>query len=114
MLFLVVCFAGIWGSAMKSVLDFRSGRKLTGQHVIVDIVSGIGAGVISAILYLVLELAVTGKIDNSQEPDGYVRVFLLVSLVAVFAAMYIDSALARFESVRETVLLGEFGKNRQK
>jgi hypothetical protein len=114
LLFLVVCFAGIWGSAMKSVLDFRNGHKLTSQHIIVDIVSGVGAGVISAILYLVLELAVTGRVNNPQETDDYVRVSLLVSLVAIFAAMYIDSALARFESVRETVLLGEFGNKREK
>lgn len=114
LVFVVVCFAGLWGSAMKSVLDLRSGHKLTNQDVLLDIVSGLGAGVISAILYLVLELAVTGKISNSQEQDDFVRVALLVSLVAVFASMYIDTALARFESVRGAVLSGDFGKKDQK
>jgi hypothetical protein len=110
MIFIVVCFAGLWGSTLKSVLDLRNGQKVTAQDVLLDIVSGLGAGVISVILYLVLELAVTGKVSNAQEADDFVRVALLVSLVAVFASMYIDTALARFESVRTSVLAGDFGK----
>jgi hypothetical protein len=113
-IFAVVCFAGFMGSAMKSLWELRNGRKLTLSDISGDVALGLGAGVISSILYLVVQLAVTGDISKALEPKDYMRIALLVSLVAVFAAMYLDTAFSRFESVRESVFSGDIGNRKQK
>lgn len=114
MIFVSVCFAGLIGSALKGLVDMRNGVPVTRNALKVDVALGLGAGFVSAMLYLVLQVAVTGKADSIQDKNDYVRVGLLVSLVAVFAAMYLDAAFANFEAVKGQVLAGEAGSRRQK
>lgn len=112
MIFTSVCFAGLIGSALKGLVDMRNGVPVTRNALKVDVALGLGAGFVSAMLYLVLQVAVTGKADSIQDKNDYVRVGLLVSLVAVFAAMYLDAAFANFEAVKGQVLSGEVGSRR--
>lgn len=114
MIFTSVCFAGLLGSSLKGLVDMRNGLPVTRNALKIDVALGLGAGFVSAMLYLVLQVAVTGKADSIQDKNDYVRVGLLVSLVAVFAAMYLDAAFANFDAVKGQVLSGEVGTRRQK
>lgn len=114
MIFISVCFAGLIGSALKGLIDMRNGVPVTRNALRIDVALGLGAGFVSAMLYLVLQVAVTGKADSIQDKNDYVRVGMLVSLVAVFAAMYLDSAFANFDALKGRVLSGEVGARRQK
>ena len=113
LVFLTVCFAGLIGSALKSLFDIRNGRSLTSRDLNLDIVLGLGAGFVASVLYLALQIAVTGKAESIANQDDYVRIALLVSLIAIFAAMYLDSAFARFETLKGSVLSGELWKGRK-
>jgi hypothetical protein len=112
--FAAVCFAGLIGSSLKSLLDVRNGRRISRRDLGLDVALGIGAGFVSAMLYLVLQVAVTGKAESIESKNDYVRVALLVSLVAVFAAMYLDAAFANFDTVKGSILTGEVSKQGKK
>lgn len=114
LIFASVCFAGLIGSSLKGLFELRNGRPLSQRDVTLDVALGLGAGFVSAILYLVLQLAVTGTAHAVQDENDYVRVALLVSLVAIFAGMYLDTAFANFENVKGSVFSGEYGKKREK
>ncbi|MBC7910410.1 MAG: hypothetical protein H7Y30_07920 [Pyrinomonadaceae bacterium] len=113
LVFISVCFAGLIGSALKNLFDIRNGRMLTARDLNLDVALGLGAGFVASVLYLVVQVAVTGRAESIETKDDYVRIALLVSLIAIFAAMYLDTAFANFETVKGSVLSGELGK-RQK
>lgn len=114
LIFVSVSFAGLIGSSLKGLFELRNGRRLTQRDIVLDIALGLGAGFVSAILYLVLQVAVTGKAHGINDEDDYVRISLLVSVVAIFAGMYLDAAFANFDTVRSSVFSGEFGRQREK
>jgi hypothetical protein len=111
--FFTVCFGGFVGASLKSLLEIKNGQKITWGEIGLDLGLGLGAGFVSAILYLVLQVAVTGKADSIQNSNDYVRISLLVSLVAIFAAMYLDAAFANFEAAKGSILSSEKKKPRK-
>ena len=109
-IFLSVCFAGLTGASVKAVRDLRAGSRVTPGDLLLDAALGVGAGFISAVLYLVLETAVTGSLSTSKKPEDYTRVALLLGVTGIFAGMFVDAAFERFESVKKSILAGELGK----
>ena len=64
------------------------------------------AGVVTAMLFLVAQLVVDGDIKFPSEREDFLRIALLGSLASLFAALYLDRALAFFDQVRDSVLRG--------
>jgi hypothetical protein len=75
-----------------------------------DAVLGVAAGVLTAALYLLAQMAITGRLDLPADNGNYSRVALVVSMAAVFASLYLDAAFSRFDDVKQSVMAGSHGK----
>lgn len=107
-LFPTVGFAGLLGANMQTLRAIRNAVTVSGRAVPVDIALGITAGVISAVLYLLVQFAVSGDIMLQMNAADYVRVALIVSMASLFAALYLDRALARFDTISDSVISGKY------
>jgi hypothetical protein len=105
-----VCSAGVFGALVQSMRSLRDGASVTGQRASMDAVLGVAAGFLTAALYLLAQIAITGKLELPADNANYSRVALIVSMAAVFASLYIDSAFSRFDEVKQTVMGGTYGK----
>jgi hypothetical protein len=109
-----VCAAGALGALMQTLRGMREDRPATWQRIVIDLVLGISAGFLSAALYLIAQIAITGKLELPQTDTDYVRGALIVGLAALFSSLYLDAALARFDSLRESVMAGTYGTSAAK
>ena len=106
-LFGAAACAGVAGASIRTLHDLRLGNPKTGRDIVFQLVLGLGAAVVSSMLFLVAEGAVSGEIGQFAAAGGQVRVVLIVSLVSLFSGLYLDAAFARFESVKKGILRGE-------
>jgi hypothetical protein len=104
-----VCAAGALGSLMQTLRGMREDRPATWQSLVINLVLGVAAGFLSAALYLIVQIAITGKLELPQTDTDYVRAALTVGLAALFSSLYLDAALARFDNLRESVIAGKYG-----
>jgi hypothetical protein len=107
-MFGAVSAAGLLGAAMQTLRSIRDGIIVTVRRILIDTILGVAAGFISAILYLLAQIAVTGDVTITMEQNDYMRVTLIVSIISLFASQYLDAALARFDKVKESVIKGQF------
>ena len=105
-----VCAAGAFGAFVQSMRSLRDGATITGQKMAMDAVLGVAAGFLAATLYMLAQIAISGTLDLPSKPADYSRVTLIVSMAAVFASLYLDAAFSRFDSVKDSVLSGTYGK----
>jgi len=101
-----VCTAG---ALMQTLRGIRDSRPATWRLVAIELVLGIPAGFLSATLYLIAQIAITGKLELPQTDADFVRIALVVGLAALFSSLYLDAALARFDSLRARVMAGTHG-----
>jgi hypothetical protein len=107
-----VCSAGAFGALVQSMRAIRDGKAVTHQQAWIDAVLGIAAGFLTAALYMLAQIAISGKLDLPVQNADYSRVALIVSMAAVFASLYIDAAFSRFDGVKESVMSGTYGKKK--
>lgn len=107
-LFLTVSASGLLGASMQSLRAIRDGTLLTARVVIVDTGLGVTAGIVMAMLYLLAQVAVSGTVNPNLEPQDFVRVALIVSMASLFASLYLDAALARFDTIKGSVFSGKY------
>ncbi|MCE2966058.1 MAG: hypothetical protein ACK55O_15140 [Phycisphaerales bacterium] len=98
---------GIIGACVQTLRLMRRGKTTTPRSLLVDTSLGFIVGVFSAVVYLVAEIGVKGALDPVKGSSDYLRVALMISLIAFFAGAYLDAALARFDGLRESVLRGK-------
>jgi hypothetical protein len=110
LLLAAVCSAGAFGALVQSMRGIRSGEVITNQGVLIDAVLGVAAGFLTAALYLLAQIAITGKLDLPTGNSDYSRVAVIVSMAAVFASLYIDAAFSRFDEFKDSVMSGTYGK----
>lgn len=106
-LFLAVSAAGLLGATMQTLRAIRNGTAVTPRVSIVDTGLGVTAGVVMAMLYLLAQVAVSGTVNPDLEPQDFVRVALIVSMASLFASLYLDAALARFDKIKGSVFTGK-------
>ncbi len=75
-----------------------------------DAVLGIAAGFLTAALYMLAQIAVSGKLEVPITNEDYSRVALIVSMAAVFASLYLDAAFSRFDVFKDSVMSGTYGR----
>lgn len=107
-LFGCIGLAGLLGGAMQSLRRLRDGHRLEGVRPVIDVVLGLAAGIVTAMLFLVGKLVTEGEIGFPTEEKDFLRLALIGSVASLFAALYLDSALARFDAVKESVLRGKY------
>ena len=105
-----VCSAGVFGALVQSMRGIRDGAVVTGHKVLNDAILGIAAGFLTAALYLLAQIAITGKLLLPAANDEYARAAVIVSMAAVFASLYLDAAFARFDEFKDSVMAGSYGK----
>jgi len=105
-----VCAAGAFGALVQSMRSIREGAAITGQKVAVDAVLGVAAGFLTAALYMLAQITITGKLELPSTTADYSRVALIVSMAAVFASLYLDAAFSRFDLFKDSVMSGTYGK----
>jgi hypothetical protein len=105
-----VCSAGVFGALVQSMRGIRDGAVVTGHKVLNDAILGIAAGFLTAALYLLAQIAITGKLLLPAANDEYARAAVIVSMAAVFASLYLDAAFARFDELKDSVMAGSYGK----
>ena len=105
-----VCAAGVFGALVQSMRAIRDGASITGPRASMDAVLGVAAGFLTAALYLLAQIAITGKLELPADNADYSRVALIVSMAAVFASLYLDAAFTRFDEVKQSVMAGSYGK----
>jgi hypothetical protein len=105
-----VCSAGAFGALVQTMRGVREGRATTAQGVSTDAVLGIAAGFLTAALYMLAQIAITGKLEPPTSNADYSRVSLIVSMASVFASLYLDTAFSRFDEVKASVMSGHFGE----
>jgi len=110
LLFPTVIAAGTFGACVKTLRNIRLGTLTSRSSANAETVLGVAAGIIVAILYLLAQIGVSGKIDLKLDPDNYTRVSIVVSMAALFAGMYLDKALSYLDGVGDSVIRGEQGK----
>jgi hypothetical protein len=109
LLFPTVIAAGTLGACVKTLRAIRLGA-MSNLSANVDTVLGIAAGMMAAVLYLLAQIGVTGKIDLALTHEAYTRVSIIVSMAALFAGLYLDKAFAYFDGVGTSVIKGQHGK----
>jgi hypothetical protein len=109
LLLVSVCTAGALGALMQTLRRMRDGQLVKGQRIVIDGVLGIAAGFLTAALYLVAQIAVTGSLELPETDADYARIALIVGLAALFSSLYLDAALARFDSLKDSVMAGKHG-----
>ena len=105
-----VCSAGVFGALVQSMRGIRDGAVVTGHRVLNDAILGIATGFLTAALYLLAQIAITGKLLLPAANDEYARAAVIVSMAAVFASLYLDAAFARFDEFKDSVMAGSYGK----
>ena len=105
-----VCAAGAFGALVQSMRSIREGAVVTSQKVAVDVVLGVAAGFLTAALYMLAQITITGRLDLPSTTADYSRVALVVSMAAVFASLYLDAAFSRFDLFKDSVMSGAYGK----
>ena len=105
-----VCSAGAFGALVQSMRGIRDGSAVSGAKAAVDVVLGVAAGFLTAALYMLAQIAITGKLELPESNADYSRVALIVSMAAVFASLYLDAAFSRFDDLKESVMSGTYGK----
>jgi hypothetical protein len=110
-LFLTVSASGLLGAAMQTLRTIRQGGIVTRLVILVDTALGVAAGVVTAMLYLLAQVAVAGTVNPALDPEDYVRVALIVSMASLFASLYLDAALARFDTIKGSVFTGKYGQS---
>jgi len=73
-------------------------------------VLGVAAGFLTAALYMLAQITITGELDLPSTTADYSRVALIVSMAAVFASLYLDAAFSRFDLFKDSVMSGTYGK----
>ena len=58
-----VCSAGVFGALVQSMRAIRDGASVTGQRASMDAVLGLAAGFLTAALYLLAQIAISGKLE---------------------------------------------------
>lgn len=109
LLLAAVCSAGTFGAMVQSMRGIRAGVVITGQKVLIDAVLGIAAGFLTAALYMLAQIAITGELELPASNPDYSRVAVVVSMAAVFASLYLDAAFSRFDAVKDSVMSGAYG-----
>ncbi len=109
-LFLAVSAAGFLGAGMQTLRSIRRGDSVTSMVIVLDTALGVVAGIVGAMLYLLAEIGVSGTVNPALSPQDFVRVALIVSIASLFASLYLDAALARFDKIKGSVISGKFGK----
>jgi hypothetical protein len=66
LLLAAVCSAGAFGAMVQSMRGIRAGAVITSQKVLIDAVLGIAAGFLTAALYMLAQIAITGRIGYEQ------------------------------------------------
>jgi hypothetical protein len=110
LLLAAVCSAGAFGALVQSMRGIRDGIAVTGPKAWIDAVLGVAAGFLTAALYMLAQIAINGKLDLPATNTDYSRVALIVSMTAVFASLYLDAAFSRFDTFKESVMSGTYGK----
>lgn len=110
LLLAAVCSAGAFGALVQSMRGIRDGMTVTGQKAAIDAVLGIAAGFLTAALYMLAQIAVSGKLEVPVTDEDYSRVALIVSMSAVFASLYLDAAFSRFDVFKDSVMSGTYGR----
>jgi hypothetical protein len=110
LLLAAVCSAGAFGALVQSMRGIRDGIAVTGSKAWIDAVLGVAAGFLTAALYMLAQIAINGKLDLPATNADYSRVALIVSMTAVFASLYLDAAFSRFDTLKESVMSGTYGK----
>jgi hypothetical protein len=110
LLLAAVCSAGAFGALVQSMRGIRNDEVVSNQRVLVDVVLGVSAGFLTATLYLLAQIAITGKLEIPPDNPNYSRVAVIVSMAAVFASLYLDTAFSRFDELKESVISGAYGK----
>jgi hypothetical protein len=110
MLFLAVSAAGLLGAGMQTLRAIRRGDTVTSMVIILDTALGVAAGIVTAMLYLLAEIGVSGTVQPALPAQDFVRVALIVSMASLFASLYLDAALARFDKIKGSVFSGKYGK----
>jgi hypothetical protein len=105
-----VCSAGAFGALVQSMRGIRDGETITGPRASMDAVLGIAARFLTAALYMLAQIAISGKLDLPATNADYSRISLIVSMAAVFASLYLDSAFSRFDGFKESVMSGKYGE----
>ena len=113
-LFLCVSSAGVLGTMLYTLRLARAGKAIKGRTLIIDLVLGLIAGAISAALYLIAQLALSGKVEVSLASTDFARVALIVSTISLFAAGYLDKAFARCDAASDKIIRGELGHDEHK
>ncbi len=109
-LFLIsVCAAGALGSLMQTLRGVRDDRPTTLQHVVINGVLGVAAGFLTAALYLIAQIAITGTLVLPAKDVDYARIALVCGLGSLFSSLYLDAALARFDQLKDSVISGKYG-----
>ena len=106
--FASIGLAGLLGGVMQSLRRLRDGHKLEGLRPVVDVILGLAAGIVTAMLFLIAQLVIKGEIEFPSAEKDFLRIALLGSMMSLFAALYLDSALARFDKIKGSVLQGKF------
>ena len=73
-LFPAVSFAGLLGANMLTLRAIRDAVRVSARTVPVDVVLGVSAGVISAMLYLLVQFGVSGDVAVEMPAEDYVPV----------------------------------------
>lgn len=108
LIFPTVSAAGLLGATMQTLRSIRRGDRISWRVIVVDTMLGLAAGMVAAILYLLAQVGVNGAVNVAMENPDYVRVGIVVSLASLFAALYLDTALAYFDRVSDRVIAGKY------
>jgi hypothetical protein len=98
---------GVIGASVQTLRLMRRGKTTSPRSLLVDTSLGFIVGVFSAVVYLVAEIGVKGALEPVKSSSDYLRIALMISLIAFFAGAYLDAALARFDGLRESILRGK-------
>ena len=106
LLALSACIA-IAGASLKLLRDARSGVKITSSSANIVLALGFAVGVITTLVYMTAEISITGTLTLYKSEQDFPRVALVVSLGALLAGLYLDTALERLDAMRDTVMRGK-------
>jgi hypothetical protein len=105
--FACVACAGVLGTMLQTLRAIRDGQTVTGRRVLIDLMLGLLAGVVSAALYMIVQVGLEGSVNLRLEQADFVRVALIVSMVSLFSASYLDKVFSRFDAISDRVIRGD-------
>lgn len=107
-LFACVSMAGLLGATVQTLRSIRAGRSLPSHILVVDVGLGIAAGVVSAMLYMLAQIAVSDGVKIPNTKSDYIRSALVISMISLFASLYLDATLSRLDRVSGSVISGKY------